>query len=246
MKHTLFTLFFVSVTGISFSQIEISTDTQERKKEIVIENDSTSNGFPVEIFFTTNWSKTNRLLEQNDGLFGDTLGVRAGESSLNVWSFGLGFRSQFHKYLAWEGGISYLRNGESYNFEESDSTFSYETSYSYISMPIKLNFVYGKSLKFIAGVGIIPQMFVGYKQVQEWTTSLDSKGDQEIKERDGYNSFVLSTVFDLGGQIKMSKKMSLIALAEYRLQLTNSYIDNASYKHYGRAFGITFGLTYEL
>lgn len=39
----------------------------------------------TEVYFITNWSRTFRRLEVNEGLFGDTLGQRAFEDPLNSW-----------------------------------------------------------------------------------------------------------------------------------------------------------------
>lgn len=239
---------FVLSIGNVFSQIEISNETQnepKEEKEIIIEND-VEDDFPVEVFFVVNRSLTSRVLKENDGLFAKPLGKRAEEINLKTWSYGIGFRSQLNKHIGWEGGISYLQNGESYAFEGTDTTFNYQTTYSYLSMPVKFYFVHGDALKIIAGGGFIPQMFFGYKQEQQWTTSLDASEDAVIKEKSGYNSFVISAVFNAGVQLNLGGDWSLIVLPEYRIQLNSSYVENDQYTHHGRAFGVTFGLTLKL
>lgn len=235
----LFLLIQLTVLG----QIEISEETQNEIKEINPIPKKPSNS---EIYFVTNWSTTNRSLTENEGLFSDSLGTRADETSLNTWSFGLGMRNRLNKYLGWEGGIWFLRNGESYLFEGSDSTYMYNSTYSYIGMPLKLSFLYGDDFQLIASAGLIPQMFIKYRQDIEWTDSNNTKDKETIKTNSGYSSFVMSAVFNVGGKVKFGDRWSLIVLPEYRLQLNSSYLKNDPYIHKGRAFGVTFGLTMAL
>ncbi len=197
-------------------------------------------------YLVANWSKTNRLLEKNGDIYGDTLGIRADEKNLTTWSFGIGMQSQLNKHFMWDGGISLLRNGESYSFVGSDSTFSYKSYYNFISMPLRLNYTIGKDFKFYAGAGIIPQMFNGFRQEQEWTTTLGEKKEETIKTKTGYNSFVLSSVFNIGLMVSFQNNWSLLVSPEARIQLTSSYEKLNGYVHKGRAFGITFGLTRKL
>lgn len=189
-----------------------------------------------------NWSSTNRLLKVNEGLFGDSLGKREDETKRNLWSFGLGIRSELTENLAWEGGIAYMQNGEEYAIEELDTAFSYTTSYSYISMPIKLLYTYGNKIKLITGAGFVPQMLVGYKQSQKWTDSDNVDGSAEITARKGLSTFVLSAVFDLGVEVRMAENWTFYIVPEYKLQLSNSFDEKNSFKHYGRSFGINVGI----
>ena len=239
---------FVLIIGNAFGQIEISNETQsetKEEKEVIIEEE-VADEYSTEVFFVLNRSSTNRVLEENTGIFANPLGKRADETKLKTWSFGLGFRSQLNKYLAWEGGLSYLQNGESYAFEGVDSTYNYQTTYSYVSMPLKFYYVHGDAFKIIAGGGFIPQMFFGYKQEQQWTTPLNASVENVIKEQSGYNTFVISAVLNAGVQLNLGGEWSLLVMPEYRIQLNSSYVVNDSYQHYGNALGVTFGLTLKL
>jgi hypothetical protein len=232
------------ITGSLKAQIEISEQSQSSEvKELQILPAVEKS---TDVFVSANWSSTNRNLVENDGLFGEPLGLRADEVKLNVWSFGLGIRNRVHRYFTWEGGMSFIRNGESYSFEGSDSTFSYNTTYSYISMPFKGYFTYGKNIRVFAGGGVIPQMFLQYKQEQEWENSVNAKGDETIKTKSGYNSFVISLAANIGVQVSMGKNVSLFVMPEYRYQLTSTYEKTDEYKHFGRAFGLNMGLTYSM
>ncbi len=198
------------------------------------------------IYFVTNWSATNRSLFENGDLFGEPLGERANEIGLNTWSFGLGFQNEFAKHFMWDGGISFMRNGESYSFLGTDTAYSYQTTYSYITMPLRVNYVYGKDFKFYAGAGLIPQMFMGYKQERQWTRADNSDETETIKSKNGYNSFVISAVMNVGMMVNFNNGWSLLVSPEARFQLNSSYMKQDAYIHKGRAYGVTFGLVRHL
>lgn len=241
---------FILCTVVLFStmftnaQIVIgeSDPKEETKVEKKAKKEKRSPDGSTAIYFVTNWSNTNRVLKPNGSLYGDSLGLRADEGSLNTWSFGLGMQNKLNDYLMWDGGISFSRNGESYSYSDSDSSFSYKTTYNYIAMPIRINFTYGKDFKFYAGAGLMPQMFTGYRQEQEWTTSTDNKDSQTIKTKSGYNPFVISAIFNVGLIMNFKNNWALVVSPEARIQLSSSYMKLDGYVHKGRAYGVTFGL----
>lgn len=254
MKGFILLIAVLFYTNSSISQLLIGEPTSTTKKEekkrtgtlktdtIGLQNKESTTA----AYLVSNWSKSYRLLEKNGDVYGDTLGIRSDEKNLTTWSFGIGMQSQINKHLMWDGGIALLRNGESYSFTGSDSTFASQTYYSYISMPVRINYTIGNEIKFYAGAGLIPQMFTGYRQEQQWTTSLDAKVEETIKTKNGYNSFVLSSVFNIGLIISFQNNWSLIVSPEARIQLNSSYEKLNGFIHKGRAFGITFGLTRNL
>lgn len=244
ISHLIFFALLLTFSYESYGQIEISKESTEKvkeeKKEELAAAKSTSDS---EFFLSANWSSSSRLLRENVGLYGDPLNERGDESTLGIWSFGIGFRSQVKPHLAWEGGISFLRNGESYLFEASDSMFSYQTRYAYIAMPVKAYYTLGKDLKFYAGGGLIPQMFLQYNQDQKWTTATNTPGEASIKQRNGFAPVVLSLVASIGIQANMGNSWNVFVFPEYRYQLTNSYVVTDSYEHFGRSLGVSFGFS---
>jgi len=235
----------------AMSQIELSKEStikeekeeKEKKTKERLEKDTLS---ATSIYINANWSYTPRKLEVNEGLFGDSLGERANEEPGNRWSFGLGFRNQVHKNIALEGGIAFMRNSEKYNFEGTDTSYSYVTEYSYLAIPIKVYYTYGKDFKFLGGVGITPQMFVRYKQERNWETT-DGKSESEtFKATTGFNSFAISATISAGVQIELGKRVSLQVIPEYRIQLNSSNTKQDAYKHYARAIGVNAGIVVRL
>lgn len=248
----LFALLFCRT--VAFSQILIGEPQPDaksatKKKEKKSESDSTKvkkEPTGTSIYFVSNWSATNRSLTENGDLFGEPLGERANETGLNTWSFGLGFQNEFAKHFMWDGGISFLRNGESYSFVGTDTAYSYQTTYSYISMPLRVNYVIGKDFKFYAGGGLVPQMFLGYKQDRQWTRADNSEESETIKSKSGYNSFVISAVVNVGMMMNFNNGWSLLVSPEARFQLNSSYMNQDAYVHKGKAYGVTFGLVRHL
>lgn len=244
-------LFSLLIGFSANSQVEISKENtvkeekaqKEKKAKAQRDKDSLS---ATSIYFNTNWSFTPRKLIVNEGLFGDSLGERAIEKAGNKWSFGLGFRNQIHKNIALEGGIAFLRNSEKYEFKGTDTSFAYTTEYSYLALPIKVYYTYGKEFKFLGGIGISPQMFVRYKQDRNWETSEGKEESETFKTTTGFNSFAISATISAGIQIELGKRVALQVIPEYRIQLTNSNTKQDAYKHYARAIGVNAGLVIRL
>jgi opacity protein-like surface antigen len=251
MKGFILLIAVFLFTNTIIGQIMIGEPTSEQKKQKQ-KSKSTAVADTIGLkkkesttaaYLVSNWSKSYRSLEKNGDVYGDTLGIRADEKNLTTWSFGIGMQSQINKHVMWDGGISFLRNGESYSYVASDTSFSYQNFYSYISMPVRINYTIGKDLKFYVGAGLIPQMFTGYRQEKQWTTSTDAKVEETVKTKIGYSSVVLSSVFNVGLILNFKNNWALMVSPEARIQLTSSYPRLDGFIHKGRAYGITFGLT---
>lgn len=241
----------IAVSSLVHGQIEIkSTPEKTDEKDVMeLEPEKKPKESTTEVYGFMNWSATNRKLVENtsgNGLFADTLGERANEIGLNVWSFGLGLRSEIKGNWMWQGGITFMRNGESYLYEDVDTSFSYQTYYNYIAMPLKVVYAYGDKFKVYGGAGIVPQMFFSYRQEQQWTTTKNVTGSETIKTRNGYNTFVMSFAASIGFQMRVQNNVSLFVEPEYRYQFINSYTKTDGLQHFGRAIGLNLGFTYKL
>lgn len=228
------------------SQIEVVSDSKNSKKDTVKRKNSTILKGTTEIFIETNWGKSFRKLEKNGDLYGKELGTRADEKSITTWSYGLGFRNYLSEHLAWEGGVSLLKNGEKYDYKAIDTTFSYQTTYTYIAMPVKFYYCVGKQFRLFIGGGLIPQFFNHYRQDQQWTQKFNQTGSATIKTNSDLNSFLLSGCLTTILQFNYTKNWSFFVSPEYRTQLNSTYLKTNSYKHYARTYGINFGFVYSL
>lgn len=250
MNRILFlSFFFISLT--SFGQIQVGGDAKEEKPEkkekpVKLEQEKKSDD-STEVFFGTNWSQTNRRLETNDNIFGDTIGARANEVGIGAWSFGLGIRTKLNKFLLFEGGISYMKNGETYNFQGTDTSHTYTNKYSFIGMPLKLYYYYEvKDFRFQIGIGGIPQMALKFKQDSKTIDTEGTETSESIETKVGMNSFVISAVANIGIQYEFMPTWSIYVSPEYRVQLNSSYLTSNKFKHFGNALGVSFGLVKSL
>jgi hypothetical protein len=241
MKHFLVVLTFFSAF-LSNAQILLEEGKPSNKKPVKENSSAQVPTGQTSIYAISNWSKTFRTLDPNSGYFGDSLGTRADETLIQNWSFGLGLRNRINRFLVWDGGMYFNRNGEQYAFVGMDTTFSYQTTYGYIGMPLRINLSMGKEIQWHVGVGLLPQMFVQYSQKQQWTTTLNSSDSQEIKTKSGYNPFVISAIFNAGVQFNFASGWGVIISPELRIQLNSSYQKQATYIHKARAYGVSFGL----
>lgn len=235
MKNLLL-LFFILPSLNYFSQI---TFAKKPVKDSLYRNQA---------YAFINRTSTYRTLIPNEDFIPGNLGERINEKSLNTYSFGIGLKGHLIKNLIWDGGLSYLQNGEQYNYESpmSDSTFAYQTYYKYIAMPLKINFTFGKSIRIFGGVGIIPHLFLNYKQKQQWETVLGSRESNVIRTKDGFNTFITSAVFNLGISLHSKNGYGLFINPEYRFQLQNGLGKTSYFKHKSYGLGFSAGITKEL
>jgi hypothetical protein len=221
-----------------YSQITFTNSTNS-KKDSVVKN---------QVYGFFNITNSKRFLSPNYDFLPEELGERSNETSLKTYSFGLGLKGHISRNFIWDGGIAYFQNGEQYVFKSlaGDTSFSYQSYYKYIAMPVRLNFTFGKSVKFFGGVGLVPQILVNYRQNQQWETKLGSNEKNTIKNKDNYSSFVVGAIFNLGIELNLNSGYGLFISPEYRYQLTNSYTKTASYIHRSFGLGVNIGITKEM
>ena len=235
----LFTLFLLN----SFSQIvtkeQIKTEDISLQKKKTVKD--TSSRFYVEAIFATSF----RSLESNVDFLNKPLGERANESKLGIWSYSLGMTTPLSNHIFFDGALSLLRNGEQYSWKSntSDSTFNYQSKYNYIALPLQIKLQGGKNLKYFIGGGLIPQMNFSYKQNQQLTDSLGSKGDETIKINNEINSFAFSWVVSAGLELQFENNFGLRLSASYRNQISNTYIEFSDFIHRANTIGVNIGLT---
>ena len=241
MKMKVFTMLLCLISTLqSFSQIVSKDGTKLKNKKTK----------PVTYaFLEFNRTSSFRGLTENKEFITYPLGERANEQPLKIWSYFLGMNTGLTNFLRFEGGISYLQNGEQYSYQGplgSDSTFSYQTKYKYIAMPCQLKVEFGNSFRFSLGAGIMPQLFNGYRQDQQWTTETGSKNEKTIKDNTTCNSFGLSVISSAGVHYVGMKSWGLFLKVNYRQQLTNTLTKYGDYVHFSKGLGYSIGISKNL
>tara|TARA_B100001287_G_scaffold134322_1_gene113081 strand:- start:2171 stop:2890 length:720 start_codon:yes stop_codon:yes gene_type:complete len=199
------------------------------------------------VYFNVNILNAFRSLIPNESHLNTPLGLRANETPLLCASYAIGVSIPINKTLKINTGLSFTQNGESYkwNSAENDSSFMYSSAYRYIALPISFSSAYGKKLKVHLAAGLIPSIFSGYKQNQEWTDSDGSEYDEEIKVQDDLNFFKISAQASIGVEYFFGK-LSVRAAYLYIQQLNNSYKEFEDYIHRENTQGGQLTLTYLL
>ncbi|MBS1594795.1 MAG: PorT family protein [Bacteroidetes bacterium] len=141
------------------------------------------------------------------------------------YNAGLNVTWQFHKNVAFEGGISYMLRGwqwrqDSVWFATSfppqyDSIYSLKAkdNYHYINIPLKLKFYAGKGkVKFVGGVGVSLDFLIGTSQTS--TLSYHGKTVQRydaavFPARKFYNVFNVSALASAGIDYAISHKYGI-------------------------------------
>ena len=233
MKST--TLFFLLLVNFSFAQL-IGNDLQKVKMKA-----DTSSSFYAEVGYFS----VSHTLKSNPDFLNKPLGERANEKNTKLWSYTLGMVSPIARHFYFDGGLSFIQNGEQYSWNSatSDSTFNYKTKYRYLGMPLQLKFQSGKDFQYFVSAGVVPQMYMGYLQSQNWKDSLGGSHEAKVKQFNNINSFVLSAVGTAGIVLNFQSGIGLRLTAQYRRQITDTYGEYNGYLHKTTAVGFTFGLT---
>lgn len=238
----------IVVTGLLFTtnwslgQIEV----KKGKKKSEEKEEGTKKLTSTELYFMVNWSSTNRSLVSRDDLFGKPLGIREDETSMGVWSGGIGFRDRVGKYFTWSAGVSFLQYGEKYNFEDTDTLYSYTRKFRNIAIPIKGFFTYGEKFRVYVGGGITPQMLFNSRMDLTTKNSLGKEETEKVIEQEGYNKFGMVLCANIGLHYQFHKRIGVYLMPEYRFQLTDVFGKYQAYTQKPWAIGMDFGLTVTL
>jgi len=243
-------LILLCFSSASFAQIETGKvgKQQEPIKKVEEKEEKPVKEFnynPVTTFYVGfGYGAGYRMLSVNEGYFGKPLGERANETALGVFSYSTGIRHQLAGKVFLDAGISLAANGEAYRFSGTDTMYRYDTKYTHFAVPIKIQYITGKQLKFIAGAGLQPQMFLRYRQEINSKSTQGVENSETIKSKTGYNLFTIAALANVGIQWQFAPNTSLYILPEARIQLNSTLTKQAAYVHRGVFYGVQFGLAF--
>lgn len=249
MKSILFSSVFILLLANTQAQIIVGGDAPKKVNEPTKEKKekSTKEYTPsgVRAFFSTTVASTYRVLVPNKNeLFAEPIGERANEVAQTKWSYHVGFSSDIGKHFMWEGGVSLLRNGESYSYKFSDSTHNYTSNYNWIGVPLKLYFKHDfDKFRIQIGAGLIPQMQLKFRRTDNFITTQGLRLEEKFESTTINQSFGLSGVINAGVHYALAPRFGIFAQFEYRYQMTNSYFVRHPYDHRATSIGCNFGFT---
>lgn len=211
-------------------------------------NKDVKSNYPTRYYFESQRMEMFRSLVSNDAFLPTPLGTRADEIAQKAWSHQIGICMGLSKNFYLDGAVSWMQNAEAYTFtaQDSDSTFAYQTRYRYLALPLQLKVTFGDKIKFYSGLGLVPALYQGYRQDQQWSNPLGAKYDDQIKVNNTMNSFTLSWLCSAGFEANLDNDYSLRIGVLYRSQLNNSYSPYEDYIHKSMGWGLNFGVSKNL
>jgi hypothetical protein len=198
------------------------------------------------LYASLGYGSSFRALKTNEGVFGEPLGTRANEVALLTPMFELGVRSQLKNNLFLQFGLSTNNVGEQYRFEEMDSVYAYSSRYNSIALPISVQFVKGKKVRFIGGIGLQPQLFLNSKQEITIVNSSNVETITDSETKAGFNTFTISAFTQIGVEWQFSSAAALTLVPTYKLQLNNTLDKQQPYIHRSTWLGANFGISLRL
>lgn len=200
---------------------------------------------PTQVYFETTRAQVYRSLLPNENFLMVPLGERGREVPMYAWSHQFGIQAGLSKHFLIESGLSWMQNGEAYSWKslDTDSSYSYQTRYRYLALPLQLKYSLGNKISFNVAAGLIPALYLSYRQDQQWTNPLGAKYDDQIKVNNTMNSFTLSWTCAAGIEIPMNPTLRLRLGLQFRQQLNNSYDPYQDYIHKSMAFCYNIGLS---
>lgn len=199
-----------------------------------------------QIFLGGFLGSSDRVLRENASVFGDPIGQRETEGPLLTGGFETGVRTKLSERFRLSFGVSYATYGEQNSVAISDSSFNYVNRYSYVGLPIAIQYIRGNRLRFVSGIGLQPNLFVRGRQENEAISPAGVSTEGSITYREEMNFFTLQGIAQLGLEYQFGARAACHLIPEYRFQFTNSFTNQAAYVHQVRWFGARFGLVFTI
>lgn len=233
-----------------FAQIEsgkVGKDAKKvekvKKKTASPQADSMTTSLPESsLFLGVGAGQSYRLLAENTGIYGEPLGYRSDETPVLGFQFQAGLRSKLSNNFYAVFGIGVTQNGEQYAYSASDSSFSYTTRYRNIALPLGLQFNTGNKLRFVATVGVQPQLFLAYQQEVKSKTTAGEESSTKVKQLANLSPFTFASFAQAGLEWRLSSEVSMYLTPELRYQLSNTFGKQAPYKHNAFVYGLQVGI----
>lgn len=245
LKVLTILLFFpiLSNAQIETGKVDGGKLVKPKKTKRVIQEKPTIENPNTILYLGGGFGTAFRNLTENEGLFGKPLGERANETSVFVPNFTIGVRTNLKNNLFLDLGVSYAASGEKYDYKMTDTSYQYKATYSYFAIPIKLQYIYGNKLQLIAGIGIQPQVFTGFKNEITWNDSKGKSKSEIVKKNQDIQFFSIAALANLGVNWQLKKNISLYLLPELRFDLSDTYLKQAAYNRKGYFIGGQIGIS---
>lgn len=198
------------------------------------------------IYFGGGFGTSYRTLTVRPDVFGKPLGEKANETSVFTPNFTIGAKLRMVKNLYFDLGVSFAQNGEQYQFLGEDTSYAYVNKFSHFAIPLKLQYIVGGKVKFIAGIGLQPQMMLRYRKEIEWTDAKDRSYTEVVDYDKNVQLFSLTAIANVGIQYSVTKNVALFLLPELRYQLNGTFGKTSPQIHKGYFLGGQIGASFAI
>lgn len=253
-KYILLTAIFLISTFFSAAQItnpntakpdEVKPKKKKKKKfkGEKVTNDSIAKST---YYLTVGYVNSFRDFEDNSPY--GSHAKRETETAINTYGVGFGTYINLVKNLDLELGVSYVLQGEQYNYSDSltDSTFHYTNQYRHFGIPLRLKYSFGKNnLKAFVYGGVIPSSILSYKYESNYTSAIGKTIENDTESKTNtLASFNVVTSVGVGVSYQLNN-IGFMVVPEYRYNLLNTF-DNNFIEHNLWSWGVNFGLTLKI
>lgn len=251
----LFGLFSFS-TSVVFSQIESGKITPEQqvtkkkkrpKKERIPRTDEEVKEAPF-LFIGAGAFQSNTINKATHTIFSKPLGIKEDEKAVIVPVVGISYKIVLKNGFFVNFGLDYSQSGEKFDWKSttSDSSFSYQNKYHLLSVPLGVNYIYGKKVQLITGLGFAPNLTFGSKNKTQIVTTQKDKIDTKTQIQDRMNDFNIYSYFQLGVQFRLTRGVYFYLLPEIRYSLFNTLNKQASYHRNYWQIGAHAGISFKI
>jgi len=251
-KYILLTAIFLTSSFFLSAQIsnpnattpdEAKVEKKKKKKINTVKNDTIDKStYYLSVAYINSFRKFEDVSP-----FG-SFSKRKTETPINTYGVGFGTYIDLVKSLELELGVSYVLQGEQYDFSDSlsDSTFHYTKRYRHFGIPLRLKYNFGgNDLKGFVYGGVIPSSILSYRYESDYSTADGKTNDNDTKSLSNtLAAFNLTTSVGFGVSYQLNN-VGFMVVPEFRYNLLNTF-DGVFVEHNLWSWGVNFGITLKM
>jgi len=251
-KYILLTVIFLTNAFFLSAQIsnpnatkpdEVKVEKKKKKKIKSVKNDTIDKST---YYLSAAYINSFRKFEDVSP-FG-SFSKRKTETPIHTYGVGFGTYIYLAKNLELELGVSYVLQGEQYNFSDSlsDSTFHYTKRYRHFGIPLRVKYNFGgNDLKGFVYGGVIPSSILSYRYESNYSTADGKTNDNDTKSLSNtLAAFNLTTSVGFGVSYQLNN-VGFMIMPEFRYNLLNTF-EGVFVEHNLWSWGVNFGMTFKM
>lgn len=250
-------VFFLLPSTPIFSQIEsgkVVSSHQEKKKkpkkpkkERIPRTDEDVKELPY-IFIGAGTHYNGIVNQEVNTIYSQPLGLKKDEVGRMVPIAGISYKAVLGKGFYLSFGMDYSQSGEKFSWKatDSDSLLTYKNNYHLLSIPVGVDYIFGKKTQLIAGLGFAPNLTFGSKNITNVIDTEKNKSEIKTPIQDRMNDFNIMGYLHIGVQFRLAPGIYFYVLPEARFSMINTLNKQASYKRSFWQVGAQAGVSFRI